>query len=963
MGLLGDLLSSIAVQSAMDYGHRYLSEGTDPIVPDAEYVRIWLRSARITDVRRWTQKFYPAVHARFVYADPMLGMREVVSVSSPYKTFHELDSRHLDRFIVINQPLLGPIPYRGELTSEVALFSVAAENLAKPYLDLLSNLTATASVSYLSAIEPFIAPIKRGAEILLLDPGRAELEIGLSRTDVALMAGSIIVARTDKNGPGLRNVTLDPEDWRLLDSHGRRVTDFPYMVLGVERLSERSDFRSIPDIRAGWKKVWDAATKGESSERVLAEFHALHRVIRLSPDLVSHDRERVSTVFAGELHQAGFTGPDLPGPPTPIARPPALLESLTVSGAWRPEGRLSLADARGMVLDPTVPEYVIRSLFTANPSRSKAFSPAIMFDPNVVVVEPPENVLEALQVMNWTNELASFRRRNQFLARQMVHDPRPVLVSVGDSWFQFPVFLDDLIDQLGDAYSIWSLDVAGDTLANMILKERRHLAGLRRWSGKACALLLSGSGNDIVGEDPDGISVLTKILRPFEAGKPAAWYVDTAEFRRRLLALETCFREVFECVAAEFPNVPVICHGYDHAIPAGPDDPRRPLWAKADQWLAGPMSGGLGIYDPQLQSEIVKTLIDKLNEMLSSLCGGNAHGTFPNAWYVNARGAVRWHWADELHPTDAGFSDVARCFRGVLDAALVRPAAMVETRPSAVLEDIAGERAEKLRGFVYSEAQEDQAENIEVGSVLDRTGPIRRVSVRAYDLIVQHETGGRRYYETIYKGRPVWPGEASGITIGFGYDLGYCSADAFDRDWAALSAEARARLRLAIGKHGRNTSMDELRTLLPTLNDLAVDWDLAEQVFRSATLSNFVRLTQRALPNTAELSPDSFGALVSLTLNLGAGGYTAASDPHDRYREMRGVRAAMQEHCFADVPQLLRLMKRVWRATSIEQEMSRRREDEARLFEAGLAKGKAHTVAARFSERGTFEGPIERRKL
>lgn len=865
MGFLGDLLSKLAGQSTMDYGHCYLGQNAGPIAPDTEYVRIWLRSARITDVRRWSQKFYPAVHARFVYADPALGMREIVSVSSPHKTFQELDSRYLDRFIVVNQPLIGPVPYRGELTSEVALFSVAAENLARPYLDLLANLTETASVSYLSAIEPFIAPIKRGAEMLLLDPGRAELEIGLSRTDTALLGGNIVVARTDKDGPGLHDVTLDPDDWRLLDSTGRPVRDFPYMVLGVERLTERTDFRTIPDIQAGWKKVREAAMRGESAEQVLAAFQALGRVIRFSPDLVPHDCDRITRIFAGELHRAGYAVPDMRGVPVPLAaRPPILPESVAVGRAWLPEGRIPLAEARRMALDPEVPEHVVRQLFTADPGASKPFSPAIVFDPSVVAVAPPDTRLEGARAMDWANELAGFRRRNKFLVRQEAGDTRPVLVSVGDSWFQFPFFLDDVIDQLGGAYSIWSLDAAGDTLANMVLNEQRHLSGLRRWAGKARALLLSGSGNDIVGEDPDGIPVLAKIVRPFEAGRLAAWYIGTSEFSRRLASIEACFGEVFAAVAREFPGIPVICHGYDHAIPAVPDDPRRPAWAKPDEWLAGPLSRHLGIRDPQLQRDIVRVLIDRLNEVLAGLCGGNGGGRFPNAWYVNVRGVVRGRWADELHPSDTGFADVAMSFRTVIEAALApSPAEEAAPGPSAPAAETAlkiapGDDAVQT-AFAYRETLAAEPPPAGAARIAEAAAGLPAVSSRALDLIAEYGTS----------------------------------------------------------------------TAQPS----------------ALTVPEAVSETRRVLPNAAELPPDAFGALVSLTLDCGAGGYDAAVDPLDRYREMRGIRAAMADRRFADIPPLMRLMKRIWRGTSIERQMNRRREDEAQLFEAGLA-GNAALVAA-----------------
>lgn len=942
MGLISDLLSRFAGEPAEDYGHRYVGGNTGPIMPDEEYVRVWLRSARIVNIRSWAQKIYPAVHGRFVYADPVFGMREIVAVISPSKTFQELDSRHLDRFITVNQPLLGPIPFRGELSSEVALFSVTAENLAKPYLDLLSNLTSTASVSFFGSIEPLVAPIKQAAEFLLLDPGRAELEIGLARTDTTLVGGNIVVARTAKAGFGLAGVTIDPDDYRLLDKAGKPVSDFPYMVLGIERVTQRADFRSIPEIGAGWKSVMDRARQGAAVNEIADEFAKLKRIVALSADLVPADRTRVLSVLSGELRQAGLLSDEAAaGVAVEAVIPPSQPEAVVVTTASEHGGpRLSLSEARRLVLDPETPDYVVRSLFKADPAGSRPFSPSIVFDPAVVAVSEPQPGAEGARVMNWANELASWRRRNEFLEREREGDRRPVLVSVGDSWFQFPVFLRDVIDQLGQSYNIWSLDAAGDTLADMV-REQRHLVGLRRWTGRAQALLLSGSGNDIVGEDSDGRSVLTKILRTFEAGRPADWYVDTGEFRRRLDAVKSLFEEVFAAVEAEFPGVPVLCHGYDFAIPAYPGDPRDPLWARRDEWLTGPMVAELGIHDATLRREIVHVLIDRLNEMLAGLCGGDGAGAHRNAWHVDLRNQIGDRWSDELHPTDHGFEDAGRSFHRVLDAALAGSREATATAAARGLETVP---AEPSPVFTDSEAEESKVEVIAAAAIAEgaavEAAAKLAISERATDLIIQHETGGRQYYDTVLRKRPVWPSAASGVTIGFGYDLGYVAAAEFARDWAYLAAADRQRLAPLVGKHGGNTSTDTMRALTAGVADIRVEWSTADLTFRTATLPKFCRATDRALPNCAELSADSAGALVSLTLNRGASyskPFDPTRDPKDRYREMRAIRAAMAERRFTDIPPLIRLMKRIWRGTTIEQEMIRRRENEAKLFEAGLS--------------------------
>jgi hypothetical protein len=210
----------------------------------------------------------------------------------------------------------------------------------------------------------------------------------------------------------------------------------------------------------------------------------------------------------------------------------------------------------------------------------------------------------------------------------------------------------------------------------------------------------------------------------------------------------------------------------------------------------------------------------------------------------------------------------------------------------------------------------------------------QKISQAAFDLIVQHETGGRKYYEKVYGGHPVWPGGASGVTIGFGYDLGYVSAAEFKTDWLALGKGVLDRFIGAhtIGATGSRLDAAELKAMCRELRDIVIGWETSETVFRAATLPKFASLTGRHLPNCAHLNGDCFGALVSLTFNRGAS-YDLAGD---RYSEMRAIKKAMQDRTFAEIPGLIRDMTRIWSGTSIETEMRRRREDEAKLFEKGL---------------------------
>ena len=686
MGFLSDLLGKLQSEPAVDYTHFHSDLGPPVLVaPDTQYVRVWLRAAHLTEVRRWTTRFYAAVHARFAYSDRAAGTSEVMSVVAPGKSFEALDPKHLDRLIIVNQPLLGPVPFRGELTMEVALFSVASADLAKPYLELLSGLTDAAGVTFLGSVKPFVEPIRRGAELLFQSEG-AQLEIGMARTDTALRSGNIVIARVPKGTLSPSDVRLDPNDYRLLDRSGNPITGFPYLVVGIEALSERADYAKIPEVRDGWNAVRKAAEDGQPDDEVRRRFDQLRRTLWLSPDLVQTDKKRIVGIFNRELTDAGFGI----APPAEVAalegvapmqalRPAELLlagsaRTVSVEGleaVSADEAPISMAELQRMMRDPDVPDAVLKQYFTASPDASRPFAPSIIPDPSRVAVASPADGLEGAMMMTWANGLCRLRRQEKF--RRRTGQGRLVLVSEGDSWFQFPIFLQDVIDDLLHDYNIWSVDAAGDTLQNMVLRNAEYMQALRAQRDGVRAFLFSGGGNDIVGEDDDGNAVIGQILRPFEAGRPPEWYLDTEAMAAKLRFIEDCYRKVIGSVGAEFPQLPVICHGYDYAIPGGaPGDPRHPFWAGQDQWIGRTMRQDLGITDPALQRSIMRLLIDRLNERIRSLCGGNnPNGAFRTAFHVDVRGTVGESlWADELHPTDEGYALVAAKFRAVLRDAL-----------------------------------------------------------------------------------------------------------------------------------------------------------------------------------------------------------------------------------------------------------------------------------------------------
>lgn len=65
------------------------------------------------------------------------------------------------------------------------------------------------------------------------------------------------------------------------------------------------------------------------------------------------------------------------------------------------------------------------------------------------------------------------------------------------------------------------------------------------------------------------------------------------------------------------------------------------------------------------------------------------------------------------------------------------------------------------------------------------------ISQAARDLILEMEG---------FSSKPEWPGGQSGVTIGFGYDLGYVTVDEFESDWGErIRPDAGERLKAVVG--------------------------------------------------------------------------------------------------------------------------------------------------------------------
>ncbi len=303
--------------------------------------------------------------------------------------------------------------------------------------------------------------------------------------------------------------------------------------------------------------------------------------------------------------------------------------------------KIPFKELEEMVLDGRITERELAPYFDQVPGAADSFQPKLILNENVTQKPPEEKRYESALALNTANYWAYQARKNQYRKKIKALGGKGIrIVAEGDSWFQYPIMLHDVIDHLADKpeIAVRCFSAAGDILSNMVARPQ-FLEALATEDPKF--LLLSGGGNDLV--DGKGLRLL---LRAYQHGRPAKDYFneDYDAFKKRIARN---YADIFKMTRAENKKVIILCHGYDYAIPNnGP-------------WLGRPM-GEIGITDKGLQFQIMKLIVDDIHKVISTAVKASKD---PKIHYVDMRGSVpATGWKDEFHPTSSDFGGVADRF-------------------------------------------------------------------------------------------------------------------------------------------------------------------------------------------------------------------------------------------------------------------------------------------------------------
>lgn len=240
----------------------------------------------------------------------------------------------------------------------------------------------------------------------------------------------------------------------------------------------------------------------------------------------------------------------------------------------------------------------------------------------------------------------------------------PTVLAVGDSWFWYLksnllVGLHKLLNQ-GRDHIILVRGANGAEATEYPTGAIRHLLerdldAVKGYGKSLQAVLISGGGNDLAGPEdfvpllqPD-CSTATSAAACFKPGEPDALFNTVT----------AAHASTIDLVQQHLPGKPVFLHGYDYANPNGLG------FLGFGQWLRVPMD--MCRVPRPLQQSVVNHCIDTYWAWLLKLQAAYPDGVVR---LVDQRGTLApADWANELHPTPAGFRQLAKRWKPELKAA------------------------------------------------------------------------------------------------------------------------------------------------------------------------------------------------------------------------------------------------------------------------------------------------------
>ncbi|MDB4222951.1 hypothetical protein N9850_04200 [Granulosicoccus sp.] len=338
---------------------------------------------------------------------------------------------------------------------------------------------------------------------------------------------------------------------------------------------------------------------------------------------------------------------------------------------------ITFEEFRAKISNLSTSDEELASYFTELPPDAQDkpdTGPRVALNIDKVMIEGVDDPrVEAAVLFDGANTLARFRRRMVFrdAVKKSTTKDRKILVTEGDSWFQFPFLIKDVVDHLSDSFNVYSVGAAGDTTRNMVFKSPEYIEALLSAEDIAGrqpdGLVFSSGGNDLLGMDGEQ-RVLARIVRPHQPNESVdiATAFNTDLLQEQLDLVRNGYSTLIEEVGRTYPTLPIFIHGYDRVFPFNKvnGDTRK------GRWIQPPLSEQ-GVTQFADQRKITDHLIGLFRGILSELDNENQHVHFMETGQPLADDVSWWH--DEIHATSDGFARVTETFTETINGVLATP--------------------------------------------------------------------------------------------------------------------------------------------------------------------------------------------------------------------------------------------------------------------------------------------------
>ncbi|HEY9005443.1 MAG TPA: hypothetical protein VIM75_04870 [Ohtaekwangia sp.] len=288
--------------------------------------------------------------------------------------------------------------------------------------------------------------------------------------------------------------------------------------------------------------------------------------------------------------------------------------------------------------------------------------------------------------------------------RDLKHHTKKIVLAEGDSWFNYPILLTDIIDRIAmeSNYALYSLAAGGDWFLNM-LTGRQYVEELSLLHPDV--FLISGGGNDLVGSrrlaaivDPSGKSnhfshsewakdIIEK-AKAREQQKPYTPLDQTRfdngckylskDFFALLMFFHLQYYFLIDGIVGDdkkltkFPGIKIITQGYDYARPSYKKRfglnpflwyiPFIRTFLGHGGWLKTPLLMR-GITDDDAQKDILYAMIYMFNEMMIDIGDFFKRRGQDQVFHIDSRGTLGEDgWTDELHAKPGHQMKIAEVF-------------------------------------------------------------------------------------------------------------------------------------------------------------------------------------------------------------------------------------------------------------------------------------------------------------